>query len=158
MNSIACRPFVALMTSIRAFEQCRQGKDVAGVVVDDEHLASAEHVVGVVHAFEHLLLFRRQIGDNAVQEQGRLVEQTLGGLNILKHDTLGHGLDSASSSADRSLPVKTTTGRSRRTGFVLNLFEQFESRHIGQTQVEHDAIEQIDRARPRRLRRQSRQQ
>ena len=52
-------------------EQRGQREDVARVVVDDQHLAAAQRLVGAVQALEHLLLRRRQVGDDAVQEQRR---------------------------------------------------------------------------------------
>ena len=71
-------------------EQRRQGEDVARVVVDHEHLAAAQHLLGVVQPFQHGLLLRGQVGDDAVQEQGGLVQQPLGRLHVLEDDALGH--------------------------------------------------------------------
>ena len=102
---------------VLVLEQRGQREDVARVVVDDQHLAAAQHLVRAVQPLEHLLLLLRQVGDDAVQEQRRLVEQPLGRLHVLEHDALGHRPAAAlSSSAVSSLPVKTTTGTSRSAG------------------------------------------
>ncbi len=45
------------------------------------------------------------------------------------------------SAAVRSLPVKTTTGTSASVGSAVHLLQQLEAGHVGQAQVEHDAIE-----------------
>ena len=52
----------------------------------------------------------------------------------------------ASSSADRSLPVKTTTGTSASAASSLHLLQQLEAGHVGQAQVEHHAVEAAARA------------
>ena len=70
-----------------------------------------------VQPLEHRLLLRRQVGDDAVQEQRGLVEQPLGRLHVLQHDALGHRLEPRPARrAVRSLPVKTTTGTSASAG------------------------------------------
>ena len=59
------------------FEHGRQRKDVAGIVIDDQHLAAAQHFVATVQPLQHRLLLGRQIGHDAVQEQCRLIQQPL---------------------------------------------------------------------------------
>ena len=95
-------------------EHGRQREDVARVVVDDQHLAAAQHVVRAVQPLEHLPLRLRQVGDDAVQEQRGLVEQPLGRLHVLEHDALGDRPAAALPPRRvSSLPVNTTTGTSR---------------------------------------------
>ena len=48
-------------------------------------------LVRSVQALQHLLLGFRQIRDDAMQEQRRLIEQPLGRLDVFQHDALGHG-------------------------------------------------------------------
>ena len=94
ISSIACRPLVARDDlHLVVLEHGGQREDVARVVVDDEHLAVAQHLVRAVQPLEQLLLGFGQIGHDAVQEQRRLVEQPLGRLHVLEHDALGHGLE-----------------------------------------------------------------
>ena len=40
------------------FEQGGQREDIADIVVDDQHLAAAQDLVGAVQPFDHVLLFR----------------------------------------------------------------------------------------------------
>ena len=125
----------------------RQREDVARVVVDDQHLAAAQHLVRAVQPLEHLPLRLGQVGDDAVQEQRGLVEQPLGRLHVLEHDALGHRLAAAPPRrCDSSLPVKTTTGRSRSAGVGLHPFEQLEAGHVRQPQVDDAAVERRRRA------------
>ena len=57
----------------------------------------------------------------------------------------------ASSSGDSSLPVKTTTGRSRSVGSSRMLLEHLEARHVRQPQVEHHAVVRLLAQRCERL-------
>ncbi len=45
-----------------------------------------------VEPLQHVLLFGRQVGDDAVQEQRRLVEQPLRRFDALDHDAARHGV------------------------------------------------------------------
>jgi hypothetical protein len=67
--------------------------EIAGVVVDDQDLAAMEDFVGAVKPFEHQLFLDRQLGHDAMQEQGGLVEQPLGRLDVFEDDALGHALE-----------------------------------------------------------------
>ena len=70
-----------------------------------------------VQPLEHLLLLGRKLGDDAVQEKRGFVEQPLGGLHVLQDDALGHVLQPRELVvAERSLPVKTTTGTTASAG------------------------------------------
>jgi hypothetical protein len=57
-----------------AFEHAGESEDVAHVVVDDEDLLALQGLVGLVEPFEHPLLLRGEIGDDAVEEERGLVE------------------------------------------------------------------------------------
>ena len=65
------------------FQNRRQGKNIARVVVDHEHLAAVQNFVGRMQPFEHLLFSLRQLIDDPVQEQSGFVKQPLGGLDVL---------------------------------------------------------------------------
>ena len=67
--AIGCTDHVDLMV----LEYGGQGEDVARVIIDHEDLFSVQDFVGTVQPFEHALLFRRQVGDDAVQKQGGFV-------------------------------------------------------------------------------------
>ena len=49
----------------------------------------------------------------------------------------------ASSSADSSRPVNTTTGTSDSAASSLDLLQHLEAGHVGQAQIEHDAVERL---------------
>ena len=128
-------------------EQRRQREDVARVVVDDQHLAVAQHLVRAVQPLEQLPLRLRQVRHDAVQEERGLVEQPLGRLHVLEDDALRDRCAAASSSsAISSLPVKTTIGTSRDGRLGLNQVEQLEAGHVRQPQIEHAAVEALRRA------------
>src|SRR5437867_10779849 len=67
-------PYTTLFRSQRG-----EGEDIARVVVHHEDLAAAEDFAGAVETLEHGLFFRRQVGDDAVEEERGLVEEPLGG-------------------------------------------------------------------------------
>ena len=73
-------------------QHARQGEDVAGVVIDQQHGAADQILVGAVEPLEHALLLGRQVGDDAMQEQRGFVEQTLGRFDPLHHDAACHGV------------------------------------------------------------------
>ena len=56
-------------------------------------------IVGAVQPFEHLLLFRRQVSDYPVQEQGCLIQQPFRRLDALHHHDQASVCNRASSSA-----------------------------------------------------------
>ena len=68
-----------------SFKHAAQGKNVADVVVHHQHFLANQRIVGTMQSIEHLLLFRRKVGDDAMQEERGFVEQPLGRLNAL-HD------------------------------------------------------------------------
>ena len=89
ISSMACRPLVAVSTSMSWFSSTRREReDVACVVVDDQDFFAAQHVVRPMQPLEHLALRFGQVRHDAVQEQRRLVEEPLWGLHVLEHDAL----------------------------------------------------------------------
>ena len=90
---------------------------------------------------EHGLLFRGQIGDDAVQEERGLVQQALRRFDILDDDAAGEHVQAgiflrgkilAGEDDDRQL---ISGSRS-----LLKLLQKLESGHVGQPQVEHHAV------------------
>ena len=74
-------------------EHAREREDVAHVVVDDQHVLAGEHRVGVVQPLEHAPLLLGKPRLHAVEEERRLVEQTLRRLDVLDDDRLGELLE-----------------------------------------------------------------
>ena len=75
-----------------ALEHAAEREDVADVVVDHQHLPPDQVIIGSVQALEQCLLLGRQVGDHAVEEERRLVQQPLGRLDSLHHDAPGEGM------------------------------------------------------------------
>ena len=101
----------------------------------------------LVQPLQHALLLRRQVGDDAVQEQRGLVEQPLGRFDALHHDAARHGVQlRVLLGATARVPVNTTTGTSRQRVVVADLLQHLEAGHVGQPQIEHHAVERLARA------------
>ena len=91
IRSIACRPLVALITSIPWPSSSEvRAKMLRASSSTTSTLRPCEDLVGAVQPLEHRLLLGRQIGDHPVQEERRLVEQPLRRLDVLEDDALGH--------------------------------------------------------------------
>ena len=121
-------------------EHARQREDVARVVVDQQHGAADQVLVGLVQPLEHALLLGRQVGDDAVQEQRGLVEQPLGRLDALDHDAARHGVQ-LGVLLGRQLAAGEHHHRHVATAVVVaHALQHLEARHVGQPQVEHDAV------------------
>jgi hypothetical protein len=122
-------------------EQARQREDVADVVVDDQHFLRDQRLVALVEAFEHTLLRGRKIGDDAVQEERRLVEQPLGRLHAFQNDALRH-LAQLRFFVLRELATGENDDRiSRSCGSFCTSRSSSNPEMSGQPQVEHDAVE-----------------
>ena len=134
-------------------EHAAQREDVAHVVVDDEHRLADQIFVGAVQALEHLLLVRRQVGDHAVQEQRRLVEQAFGRLDALDDDAARQRVE-LRVLVGRELPAgEHDDGHvARALSSSLIRSQHLEARHVGQPQVEHDAVAGLVVERGQRLR------
>ncbi len=122
------------------FEHAAQREDVARVVVDQQHRPADQVLVGAVQPLDHALLVVRQVGDDAVQEQRGFVEQPLRRFDPLDDDAARHRVQlrillgrqfAAGEDDDRQVGERRV---------VAHLFEQFEAGHVGQPQVEHDAV------------------
>ncbi len=103
-------------------EQGGEGEDVAGVVVDDQHLASARGSRWTRGAGRASCCFAS--GRSATtrwRKRAVSSRSRSGDCTSLSTMLLAMVLSRASSSAERSLPVKTTTGTSRRAGSACTL-------------------------------------
>ena len=100
---------------------------------------------------EHGLLFRRQVGDDAVEEEGGLVQQPLGGLDIFEDDALGHRLELRLLLGGQILAGEDDHGHVRQGRLGVHFLQQLEASHVGQPQVEHHAVEGLVEHRLQRL-------
>ena len=89
---------------------------------------------------QHALLFGRQVGHDAMQEQRGLVEQPLGRFDAFDHDAARHGVEvgillgaqlAAGEHDDRHVGQRVVGAQ---------LFQHFKAGHVGQAQIEHDAV------------------
>ena len=101
--------------------------------------------------FEHSLLLRRQIGDDAVQEERGLVQQSLRRLDVFQDDALGHRLESRLLIGGEILAGEDDHGDIRQSRLGMDFLQQFEAGHVGQSQVEHHAVERLVEHRLQRL-------
>ena len=64
-------------------EHSGEGEDVAHVVVDNEHLLAGKDFIGAMEILERSPALVVEVGNIAMQEIGRLVQQTLGRVDCL---------------------------------------------------------------------------
>jgi len=64
----------------------------ARVVIDKQHGAVDQIVIGTIEPFEHLLFLGRKIRDDAMQEQRGFIEQPLRRFDALHHDAARDGV------------------------------------------------------------------
>ena len=87
-------PVVAAKNAHAAsLEHAREREDVASVVVDEQGRLPNQILVGASEPLEHLLLLDGKIGDDAVQEERCLVEQSFRQFDALHHDAPRHGVE-----------------------------------------------------------------
>ena len=134
----------------------------------------AQHFVRAVQPLEHLPLGFRQVGDDAMEEQRRLVEQPLRRLHVLQHDALRHrsqprllvgGQLLAGEHHDRqcrasdgvacirsssSKPLMSGSRRSRRSSRTASVAEHVERLGTGADRRDLDVVvqQQLDDALP----------
>ena len=90
---------------------------------------------------EHGLFLLRQIRDDAMEEEGGLIKQPLGGLDVLEDDALGHRLELRLFLGRQLLASKDHHRHVRQRRFSVHFFEELEAGHVGQAEVEHNAVE-----------------
>ncbi len=100
-------------------------------------------LIGAVQTLQHALLGRRQIGDHAVQEQRRLVQQPLRRFDALDHDAARHGVQSGVLVRGQLAAGEHHHRHVAQLRIVADLLQHLEAGHIGQLQIEHHAIDRI---------------
>ena len=68
------------------FQRTGQRKDIAYVVIDQQHLAAFKDAVAAARGFQHGLLLAGQLGLDLVQKQRDFVQQPLGRARALDDD------------------------------------------------------------------------
>ncbi len=96
-----------------------------------------------MQALNHALLFGRQIGDHAVQEQCGLVEQAFGRFHALDHDRARHGVQPRVFLRRKLAAGEHHDRQVHQRRLLSDLLQHVEAGHIGQAQVEHHAIDQL---------------
>ena len=124
-------------------ERARQREDVARVVVDHQHGAAGQHLVGAVQALQHALLVLGQVLGDLVQEERGLVEQPLGRGRALDHDRARHGVQLGVLLGRQVAAGEHHHRQVGQGGVVLYLLQHLEARQVGQAQVEHHAVEAL---------------
>ena len=89
---------------------------------------------------KHSLLFRRQIGNDPVQEESSLVEQSLGRLHALHHHTPRQTMEASVFIRGQLLASKDDNWQVAQRRSIAQSFEDIEAAHIRQAQVEHNTI------------------
>ena len=133
------------------FEQRGQRKDVAGVVVDHQHLAPAQHLVGTVQALAARCIRSGRSATTRCRNSAVSSSRRSGERTSLSTMLLASVRSCCCSASLRSLPVNTTTGTSRQRRLGVDLLQQLEAAHVGQAQVQHHAVEGLRAHRGERL-------
>ena len=140
---MASLPVVAVSTFIpRRSSTLLSAKMLRASSSTSKHRSADQVLVGTVQSLQHLLLCSREIRDHAVQEQATSRRAGARANSTPFTTTLRAMVWScASSSADNSRPVKTTTGISVELCVLADPLQHLEARHIRQLEVEHDAVD-----------------
>jgi len=122
-------------------QQRRQGENVAGVVVDDQGLCGrAAFRSKAVQPIEASAASPRKIVDDPMQEQGCFVRAAArSDCTSLKNDALGDRLDLVLF-FHRQLFAGEDTTADRAGRVPPGSSRQVETGHVGEPQVEHDAV------------------
>ena len=139
--AIASLPVVAVSTFMpRRSSTLRQREDIAGIVINKQHGAPDQIFVRRMQPLEHFLLARRQIGDDPMQEQRGFVEQALGRFDALDDDAARHRVQLRILLGRQFAPGEDDDRHGRQRFVVAHALQHLEARHVGQPQIEHDAI------------------
>ena len=142
--AIASRPVPAVRTRhAPPLQHAAECENIPNVVVHHQHFLPHQRIVRAVQTVEHPLFLRRKVGDYTMQKQCSLIQQPFRRLHSFDHHAARQRCSRASSSGDSSFPVNTTTGKSFRFWRFAQALQDFEARHIGQAQVQHDAVERL---------------
>ena len=94
-----------------------------------------------MEAVEHLLLFLWQIGHNAMQEQCRLIEQPFGRLDAFYNHAARQRMQAGIFFGRQFLAREYDDRQIADFRRVAHPLEDVEPGHVGQTEIENDAIE-----------------
>ena len=75
-----------------------------------------------------------------MQEERRFVEQPLGRFNTLDHDAARHGVQPSIFLGAQFASGKDNNWHFRKCFIRAQFFQHFETGHVRQPQVEHDAV------------------
>ena len=99
-----------------------------------------QDLIGTMEPLEQLLLLHRQVGDDAMEKQRGLVQEPLGRLDVFEDDALGHGLEPHLIVVGELLAGEDDDRQILQGGLRPKLLQQFETVHVRQAEVEHDAV------------------
>ena len=132
-----------------AFEDAGHGKDISDVIVHEKNFLVLQH--SLVEVFEHAPLAFREFGSVAMEQQGGFIEQAFRRADILDDNALGQ-LPELGLLFLEQIPGGVNNDRNgAQVRLILELLQQLDAGHIGQAQVEHDAIEPLRVKRVERL-------
>ena len=126
-------------------KHAREREDVAHVVVHEQHLPAFEHRLLVERGADHALLARMQFAFDEMQEQRDLVQQPFRAHGAFDDDALGVAPQLPLVLVAQVAPRVDDDGGAARLAHVLDAVQQLESGHVGEADVEHDAIERLRR-------------
>ncbi len=142
ISSIAWRPFVALTTSISWFSSSVvSAKMLRASSSTTSTLRPRSTSLEAWRRLEHLLLGLGQVGDHAVQEERRLVEEPFRRLHVLEQDALRQPAQPLLLLAGQVLAGEDDDRDLAQARLRLQLLQQLEAAHVGQAQVEDAAVE-----------------
>ena len=89
---------------------------------------------------QHFPLFRREIGDDPVKEERRLVEEPLGRLDSLDHHAAGQHVQPRVFLGRQLLAGEDHDRQIGRQLLIADALQHLEARHVRETQVEHGTV------------------
>ena len=145
---MAPRPVSADRTAhLVRLQQTGHGEDVADVVIDNQHALVGQQAGGIVQAVEHFLLGRGQCRDGTMQEEGRLVDQPLGGTNVFEDHRLPEPLEVHLLLLAELLGGVNDHRHFGETRFFGQFVDQVESLFVGKLQPGDDQVHDCARDR-----------
>ena len=116
-------------STIRTFLPARSGSDLLALV-------------------EHLPGRRAEVGLDPVQEQGRLVDQVLQRPDVLDDRRLGHLVEPGLLLGGQVPAGVDDDPEALGVDLPLDRLQQLQAAHVGQAEVEHQAVERLRPAAP----------
>ena len=113
------------------FENAAEREDIAGVVIDQERRAADEALIRGRQPFQHALLFRRQVGNHAMQEQGGFIEEPFRRLHSLDDDAPRHRVEACIFFRRKFAAGEHNHRQVRELRLILDAFQELETGHVG---------------------------